>query len=97
MSGTGVGQTATEGLRERKQWLMRQQLSDTAARMFMERGFDAVRVARVAELTDLTSALTAQEDPTPRARRESPVLGGVGRGWSSTVAAWAAAMSVGTV
>src|SRR5919202_2902057 len=38
-----------EGLRERKKRLMRQQLSDTAARMFLERGFEAVRVAEVAE------------------------------------------------
>jgi AcrR family transcriptional regulator len=37
------------GLRERKKRLMRQQLSDTATEMFMERGFDAVRVAEVAE------------------------------------------------
>src|SRR6202050_5961789 len=28
---------------------MRQQLSDTATQMFMERGFDAVRVAEIAE------------------------------------------------
>jgi AcrR family transcriptional regulator len=38
-----------EGLRERKKRAMRQQLSDTAARMFLERGFDAVRVADVGE------------------------------------------------
>ena len=37
-----------EGLRERKKRLMRQQLSDTATEMFLERGFDAVRVAEVA-------------------------------------------------
>jgi AcrR family transcriptional regulator len=37
-----------EGLRERKKRLMRQQLSDTATAMFLERGFDAVRVAEVA-------------------------------------------------
>ncbi len=37
-----------EGLRERKKRAMRRQLSDTAARMFVERGFDAVRVADVA-------------------------------------------------
>jgi AcrR family transcriptional regulator len=38
-----------EGLRERKKRLLRQQLSDTATRMFMERGFEAVRVIEVAE------------------------------------------------
>src|SRR5579871_5456278 len=37
-----------EGLRERKKRLMRQQLSDTATAMFLDRGFDAVRVAEVA-------------------------------------------------
>jgi AcrR family transcriptional regulator len=37
-----------EGLRERKKRLMRQRLSDTATAMFLERGFDGVRVAEVA-------------------------------------------------
>jgi AcrR family transcriptional regulator len=37
-----------EGLRERKKRLMRQQLSDTATAMFLEDGFDEVRVAEVA-------------------------------------------------
>jgi AcrR family transcriptional regulator len=41
------GQPA-EGLRERKKRLMRRRLSDTATAMFLERGFDAVRVAEVA-------------------------------------------------
>ena len=40
--------SSAEGLRERKKRLMRQQLSDTATEMFLERGFDAVRVAEVA-------------------------------------------------
>src|SRR5271155_4152039 len=44
--GTGA---PAGGLRARKKRLMRQQLSDTATRMFVERGFDAVRVAEVAE------------------------------------------------
>jgi AcrR family transcriptional regulator len=37
-----------EGLREHKKRLMRQELSDTATAMFLERGFDAVRVAEIA-------------------------------------------------
>jgi AcrR family transcriptional regulator len=37
-----------EGLRERKKRLMRQQLSDSATAMFLERGFDGVRIAEVA-------------------------------------------------
>src|ERR1700745_2008338 len=40
---------SAEGLRERKKRLMRQRLSDTATAMFLERGFDAVRVAEVAD------------------------------------------------
>ena len=49
MATTGTDRPAVEGLRERKKRAMRQQLSDTAARMFVERGFDAVRVADVGE------------------------------------------------
>jgi AcrR family transcriptional regulator len=40
--------TPPEGLRERKKRQMRRQLSDAATAMFLERGFDAVRVAEVA-------------------------------------------------
>ncbi|QKV80376.1 TetR family transcriptional regulator [Amycolatopsis sp. Hca4] len=49
MTTAGTGRPAVEGLRERKKRAMRRQLSDTAARMFLERGFDAVRVADVGE------------------------------------------------
>jgi AcrR family transcriptional regulator len=45
---SGAGHPEGEGLRERKKRLMRKQLSDTATRMFLDRGFDAVRVAEVA-------------------------------------------------
>ncbi|MGH3290849.1 MAG: TetR/AcrR family transcriptional regulator [Trebonia sp.] len=48
-SGPGPGPASAEGLRERKKRLMRKQLSDTATAMFLERGFDTVRVAEVAE------------------------------------------------
>jgi AcrR family transcriptional regulator len=37
-----------EGLRERKKRVMRQQLSDTATAMFLESGFDGVRVTEIA-------------------------------------------------
>jgi len=47
--GLGPEAPEAEGLRERKKRLMRQQLSDTATRMFLERGFDAVRVTEIAE------------------------------------------------
>src|ERR1700722_3563576 len=43
-----------EGLRARKKRLMRQQLSDTATRMFVERGFDAVRVAEACGVSEKT-------------------------------------------
>jgi hypothetical protein len=43
-----TGVAAAEGLRERKKRLMRQQLSDTATAMFLERGLSAVRVAEIA-------------------------------------------------
>jgi AcrR family transcriptional regulator len=42
-------ESGTAGLRERKKRLMRQQLTDTATIMFLERGFDAVRVSEIAE------------------------------------------------
>jgi AcrR family transcriptional regulator len=44
------------GLRERKKRLMRQQLSDTATGMFMERSFDAVRVTEIAEACGVSSS-----------------------------------------
>jgi AcrR family transcriptional regulator len=46
----------TTGLRARKKSLLRQQLSDTATRLFIERGFDAVRVADVAEECGVSEA-----------------------------------------
>jgi AcrR family transcriptional regulator len=41
-------QQEDEGLRERKKRLMRQQISDTATSMFLDRGFDDVRITEVA-------------------------------------------------
>ena len=58
------------GLRERKKRLMRQQLSDTATRMFVERGFDAVRVAEVAEACGVSEKTVFNYFPT----KESLVL-----------------------
>lgn len=43
-----------ETLRERRKRELRQQLSDTATVMFLERGFDAVRVADVARACGVT-------------------------------------------
>src|SRR5450631_2006119 len=58
------------GLRERKKRLMRQQLSDTATEMFMERGFGAVRVAEVAEACGVSEKTVFNYFPT----KESLVL-----------------------
>src|ERR1700680_2112894 len=59
-----------EGLRERKKRLMRQQLSDTATEMFMERGFDAVRVTEIAEACGVSEKTVFNYFPT----KESLIL-----------------------
>jgi AcrR family transcriptional regulator len=56
-----------EGLRERKKRLMRQQLSDTATSMFLDRGFDAVRVAEVAEACGVSEKTVFNYFPTKEA------------------------------
>jgi len=58
------------GLRERKKRLMRQQLSDVATRLFMERGFDAVRVAEIAAACGVSEKTVFNYFPT----KESLVL-----------------------
>jgi AcrR family transcriptional regulator len=59
-----------EGLRARKKRLMRQQLSDTATRMFLDRGFEAVRVSEVAEACGVSEKTVFNYFPT----KESLVL-----------------------
>ena len=59
-----TGAAKVEGLRERKKRLMRQQLSDTATRMFLERGFDAVRVAEIAEACGVSEKTVFNYFPT---------------------------------
>ena len=66
----GRGAAEAEGLRERKKRLMRQQLSDTATQMFLERGFDAVRVAEVAEACGVSEKTVFNYFPT----KESLIL-----------------------
>src|SRR5580693_5164606 len=56
-----------EGLRERKKRQLRQQLSDTATRMFVERGFDAVRVIEVAEACGVSDKTVFNYFPTKEA------------------------------
>jgi AcrR family transcriptional regulator len=60
----------TEGLRERKKREMRRQLSDTAARLFLQDGFDAFRVADVAEACGVSEKTVYNYFPT----KESLVL-----------------------
>jgi len=43
-----------EGLRERKKRQTRQYISDVATGLFLERGFDAVTIAEVAEAADVS-------------------------------------------
>ena len=66
----GAGRPEAEGLRERKKRLMRQQLSDTATEMFMERGFDAVRVTEIAEACGVSEKTVFNYFPT----KESLIL-----------------------
>jgi AcrR family transcriptional regulator len=59
--GEGLGQGS---LRERKKRLMRQRLSDTATQMFLDRGFDAVRVVEVAEVCGVSEKTVYNYFPT---------------------------------
>ena len=68
--GQGAGAAAAEGLRERKKRLLRQQLSDTATQLFMERGFDAVRVTEIAEACGVSEKTVFNYFPT----KESLIL-----------------------
>src|SRR5476649_1530778 len=58
------GAPKAEGLRERKKRLMRQQLSDTATEMFVERGFDAVRVSEIAAACGVSEKTVYNYFPT---------------------------------
>jgi AcrR family transcriptional regulator len=64
------GAREASGLRERKKRLMRQQLSDTATQMFLERGFDAVRVTEIAEACGVSEKTVFNYFPT----KESLIL-----------------------
>jgi AcrR family transcriptional regulator len=55
------------GLRERKKRQMRQLLSDTATTMFLERGFDGVRVAEVAAVCNVSEKTVFNYFPTKEA------------------------------
>ena len=79
------GTAPAEGLRERKKRLMRRQLSDTATEMFLERGFDAVRVSEVAEACGVSEKTVFNYFPT----KESLLLDR----WEGTVTALRAGLA----
>ncbi len=56
-----------EGLRERKKRLMREYLSNTATDMFLERGFDEVRVSDIAEACGVSEKTVFNYFPTKEA------------------------------
>jgi AcrR family transcriptional regulator len=56
--------SAADGLREEKKRRLRQRLSDTATEMFLERGFDAVRVAEVARACGVSEKTVYNYFPT---------------------------------
>src|SRR5580658_1271353 len=62
--GAGVAEAEGVGLRERKKRLRRPQLTDTATRMFMDRGFDAVRVTEIAEACGVSEKTVFNYFPT---------------------------------
>src|SRR5205814_9724881 len=56
--------STAEGLRERKKRQTRQQLTDTATEMFLERGFDNVRVAEIAQACGVSEKTVFNYFPT---------------------------------
>ena len=76
--GNGAGAARLEGLRERKKRQMRQLISDTATGMFLQRGFDDVRVTEVAEACGVSEKTVYNYFPTKESllldREEDMVL-----------------------
>jgi AcrR family transcriptional regulator len=85
LPGPGGTAPAGQGLRERKKWLLRQQLSGAATEMFLERGFDAVRVAEIAEACGVSEKTVFNYFPT----KESLILDR----WDTTTAALRTALA----
>jgi AcrR family transcriptional regulator len=59
-----MSQPTTTGLRERKKQQTRQQIADTARRLFAQRSFEAVTVAEVAREADVSEATVFNYFPT---------------------------------
>jgi AcrR family transcriptional regulator len=64
------GPIESESLRQRKKRLMRKLISDTATEMFLQRGFDAVRVTEVAAACEVSEKTVYNYFPT----KESLIL-----------------------
>ena len=60
----GAGANGVEGLRDRKKRLLRQRISDTATGMFLERGFDDVKVSEIAEACEVSEKTVFNYFPT---------------------------------
>jgi AcrR family transcriptional regulator len=67
---TDVTEAHFEGLRERKKRLTRQLISDTATNLFLERGFDEVRISEIAAACEVSEKTIYNYFPT----KESLVL-----------------------
>jgi AcrR family transcriptional regulator len=77
---------AGAGLRERKKRQLRQRLTDTATALFMERGFDAVRVTEIAAACGVSEKTVYNYFPT----KESLLLDR----WDATTAALRSGLAV---
>jgi AcrR family transcriptional regulator len=64
MATASPSETQLPGLRERKKERTRQQIADTARRLFVERGFDAVTVAEIAREAEVAEKTVFNYFPT---------------------------------
>ncbi len=63
--------TQQPGLRERKKQRTRQLIADTAMRLFLEHGFDAVTIAEVARAAEVDAKTVYNYFPSTRAPASS--------------------------
>jgi AcrR family transcriptional regulator len=64
MPGAEPTTAPPEGLRERKKRQTREAIAETARRLFVERGFEAVRIAEIAEAADVSEKTVFNYFPT---------------------------------